>query len=64
MASRPVSSPTLSLRRHLLWILLVKIVVIACLRYTFFPSLEQQHQPADIYSNLPEDDVALRSRHD
>lgn len=38
-----------SLGKHITWILLVKLVLIIGLKMTFFPSLEQQHQPADLY---------------
>ncbi len=43
----------LSLRRHITWILLVKLVLIVALKIAFFPSLEQQHQPADLYFESP-----------
>ncbi|MAR89286.1 MAG: hypothetical protein SV765_00055 [Pseudomonadota bacterium] len=55
---------TLSLRKHIFWILLVKLVLIIGLRLTFFPSLEQQHQPADLYSDSPAEPSSLRSTHD
>ena len=42
----------LPLRLHITWILLVKLVLIIGLKMTFFPSLEQQHQPADLYLDL------------
>ncbi|WP_290578700.1 cytochrome oxidase putative small subunit CydP [Ketobacter sp.] len=45
----------LSLRRHVTWILLVKLVLIISLKMAFFPSLEQQHQPADLYLDSPAD---------
>ncbi|MEE2732325.1 MAG: hypothetical protein VYA55_16010 [Pseudomonadota bacterium] len=43
----------LSLGRHITWILLVKLVLIISLKMAFFPSLEQQHQPADLYLDSP-----------
>lgn len=58
---------TLSLRSHLIWILLVKLVVIVALRWAFFPSLEQQHPPSDLYLDLPGEQLEqppLRSFHD
>lgn len=43
----------LSLGKHITWILMVKLVLIIGLKMAFFPSLEQQHQPADLYHDLP-----------
>lgn len=39
----------LSLRKHLIWILLVKLLVIILLRVTFFPRLQDQHLPQDLF---------------
>lgn len=43
----------LSLRKHIIWILLVKLVVIVTLKMTLFPSLKEQHRPADLYFDSP-----------
>ncbi|RLT91462.1 MAG: hypothetical protein D9N13_03755 [Ketobacter sp. GenoA1] len=53
-----------SLRAHITWILLVKLVVMIGLKMTFFTSLEQQHQPVDLYFESPAEDSPLRSNHD
>lgn len=38
-----------SLRTHIIAILLVKLVVMVGLRLAYFPALEQQHLPSDLY---------------
>ena len=43
----------LSLGKHLTWILLVKLMLIIGLKMAFFPSLEEHHQPADLYFESP-----------
>ena len=44
MAKRSVS-----LRKHIVVILLIKLAVIVWLRVTFFPRLQDQHQPQDLF---------------
>jgi hypothetical protein len=56
MAKRP-----LSLRKHLIWILLVKLVVILLLRVTFFPRLQDQHLPEDLYPSAVSSAISKES---
>ena len=42
----------LSLRNHVLVIVLIKILVIAGIRVLYFPSLKDQHLPADVYRSV------------
>jgi len=44
-----MAKPSLSLRKHLIIILLIKLVVIVLLRITYFPRLQDQHMPEDLY---------------
>ncbi len=39
----------LSLRRHLFWLLLLKLLAIIAIKLTFFPSLKASHQPAHLF---------------
>ncbi len=43
------SKSSISLRTHLIWILIIKLLVIVGLRFTFFPPMEEEHLPVDIY---------------
>ncbi|RLP52252.1 MAG: hypothetical protein D6160_21830 [Ketobacter sp.] len=55
----------LSLRKHIVLIVLIKVLVIIAIRLIFFPSLEQQHLPADIYFDTSEPQTQpLRRPHD
>lgn len=56
MAKRP-----LSLRKHLIWILLLKLVVILLLRVTFFPHLQDQHLPEDLYPSAVSSAISKES---
>lgn len=40
---------SLSLRKHLMWILLIKLIVILLLRLTYFPRLQDRHLPQDLF---------------
>ena len=50
----------LSLRKHLVWILLVKLVAIVALRLVFFPPLEATHQPADLFDSPSSHPIATK----
>ncbi len=59
-----MSKPAWKLRTHIAWILLIKLMLIIGIRVAFFPSLEDQHPPADIYSDAPAQIQSVRSPHD
>ena len=46
---QPMTKPTLSLRKHLIVLLLIKLALILWLRVTYFPRLQDQHQPQDLF---------------
>lgn len=56
MAKRP-----LSLRKHLIWILLIKLIVIVALRVTYFPRLQDQHLPQDLFPSPPSSPLVKES---
>lgn len=56
MAKRP-----LSLRKHLIWILLIKLIVIVALRITYFPRLQDQHLPQDLFPSPPSSPLVKES---
>lgn len=39
----------LSLRKHLVWILLIKVAAIIALRLLFFTPVQASHTPADLF---------------
>lgn len=44
-----MTRPVLSLRKHLFWLLLIKLAAIIAIKLTFFPSLKADHPPADLF---------------
>jgi len=59
-----VSKPAPSLRWHISWILLLKLVLIIGLKLAFFPALEQQHQPAQLFQSSAAELTPPRSSRD
>lgn len=55
-----MSRPTLSLRKHLFWLLLLKLVAIVAIKLTFFPSLKEQHLPVELFEPSPASQSALK----
>ena len=49
--------PTLSLRKHLIILLLIKLAVIVWLRITFFPRLQDQHPVQDLFPPVSTSEV-------
>lgn len=59
-----MARPTLSLRRHLFWLLLFKLLALIAIKQTFFPSHEDRHLPAQLFQPVSPDLQTPPSSHD